>query len=131
MLDALRVFEAHRGYAKQQKAKMSLEEPNEHRTAKAIVAYIRIMQQGRQLLKTGDFDPVVKEDRDLLLEIKYGFDAKKHVPIALAKIEELEALMRDAYESCTLKFTPDLPWLEELIERIYLEKGNELQSTRK
>lgn len=114
-----KIFYAHRGYASDQRKRMNLEIPNEHRTAKAIVAYIRIMRQGIDLLNTGDFNPVVSYEREMLLDIKNSFTPSKHIPLALTEIEKLEAEMEQAFLDCNIEFNPDINWLEEQIANIY------------
>ncbi len=129
LLRADKIFYAYRGYAHDQRKKMSLDQPNTHRTAKAFIAYIRIMQQGIRLLGQGDFDPVYRDGntRNLLLEIKNNFDPETHVSWATAYIEVLEKELQIAYDDCKLEFKPDLPWIENMIEKVYLELGRNEQ----
>lgn len=126
LLHKEKIFYAHRGYASDQKKKMSLEEPNEHRTAKAIVAYVRIMQQGASLLRTGDFNPVIpptSKTYELLMDIKYHFKPEVHVSWAEAYIETLEKDIQKAYDESTINFKPDINWLEDFLARTYMALG--------
>lgn len=126
LLHKEKIFYSHRGYASEQRKKMSLEEPNEHRTAKAIVAYIRIMRQGASLLRTGDFDPVISptsETHKLLMDIKYNFKPETHVSWAEAYITTLEEDLQQAYNDCQIDFNPDVDWLENLLVEGYLTLG--------
>lgn len=126
LLHKEKVFFAHRGYASAQRGKMSLDAPNTTRTAKAIIAYIRIMQQGISLLKTGDFDPVISptsKTHKLLMEIKENFDPKIHISWAEAYIETLEKELQTAYDECKIQFNPCVEGLEKYIAKVYLELG--------
>jgi predicted nucleotidyltransferase len=126
LLHKEKIFYAHRGYASDQRKKMSLDEPNEYRTAKAIVSYIRIMHQGANLLRTGDFNPVIPSTsatHTLLMDIKYNFKPEVHVSWAEAYINVLEEDLQKAYDECKIDFKPDIPWIEDLLERAYLELG--------
>jgi uncharacterized protein len=127
LLDKDRIFYAHRGYASNQRNKMSLDQPNEHVKAKAIVAYIRIMKQGIELLERGDFDPVLPEGsiKEMLLDIKYKFDKNYHLIVVEEYIKLLEERIEKTYKECKLEFKPDLPWIEYMIEKIYTELGQD------
>jgi len=133
MLQKDKIFYSHRGYANDQRSKMSLNCPNENRTAKAIVACIRVMHQGISLLRTKDFNPEVidPELKKVLYQIKYTFRAEEHVAIALDIIHSLEQEFQDVYDNCKLEFSPDFPWLEDFLLNCYMELGNgSLQSIK-
>ena len=74
ILDPEAVYTAHRGYAFGQHRLIdrSLGNGNQRRADKAAIAAIRVAEQGRQLLSTGDFDPVVAcgDERDFLMTLK-------------------------------------------------------------
>lgn len=126
-LDTVKIFYAHKGYASDQRHKMSLESPNEHRSAKAIVAYIRAMLQGISLLKTGDFDPVIRDNnpyKNLLIDIKYSFNPKKHIPIVLKEITSLEAELQTSFDNAPER-KADISWLEDTLYDVYMELANE------
>jgi len=117
-LDSKRIFDAHRGYAANQLKKMNLFEPDPERTPKTIVAYIRVLQQGAELLRTGDFSPQVTKNRSFLLEVKNHFSIEM-VPAVGKMFTEVQADIKEAYESNEERFKPDIEWVEQFLLRAY------------
>jgi hypothetical protein len=77
-LDSTSIYHAFKGYADNQYNKMNLFTPDE-RTKKFCVAYIRSLQQGIELLSTGDFSPRIVRNHDFLMDVKTGWSPDKHV----------------------------------------------------
>lgn len=117
-LNSIYIFEAHKGYAHNQYKKMNLFEPDE-RTPKFAVAYVRVLQQGIELLSTGDFNPQVVRNKELLYEVKNSWNAKKHVPILSKLFAELQVEFAVAYQENSDKFKSDLEWIENFIYKVY------------
>ena len=89
------VYYAHQGYAHNQLNKMDLLNPTP-RTPKAIIAYIRSMRQGAELL-TGNFNPVYEyEDRDFILKIKNEFNGSM-IPECARLMSEVTKELNNAY----------------------------------
>ncbi len=122
-LDSRAIFEAHKGYAHNQYNKMSLFAPDE-RTPKFAVAYVRVLQQGIELLKTGEFSPQVIRNKELLFEVKNNFKPDKHRPILSELFAELEVEIAKAYHENHDKFTVDKEWIEQFILKTYAKNNN-------
>lgn len=118
-LDSKRVFEAHKGYAHNQYNKMNLFEPD-NRTPKFAVAYLRSLQQAKELLATGEFSPQVQgELRDFLLDVKYNF-RDELVPELSKRFAEMQVELADVYAKHHDKFKPDIAWIEEFVFSAYI-----------
>lgn len=120
-LDSKAIYEAHRGYAHNQYNKMNLFDPDD-RTPKFAVAYLRVLQQAKQLLETGDFSPQVKEDKDFLMEVKYNFSSKL-IPELSKAFAKLQVELADTYAKNHNKFKPDIEWIENFLLNSYLKGG--------
>jgi len=118
-LDSQRIYDAHRGYAHNQYNKMNLFEPDE-RTPKFAVAYVRVLQQAKQLLEEGDFSPQVLEDKDFLMEVKYNWSGKL-IPELSKKFASLQVELADIYARNHDKFKPDIEWIEDFLLKSYLD----------
>lgn len=123
-LDSTRIYEAHKGYAANQFKKMNLFAPDA-RTPKFIVAFIRSMIQGIDLLNTGDFNPQVIRDKDLLLRVKYADpiqikNDRELLSSIWVKFKELELELAEAYFSNKDKFKPDIDFIESILKEAYL-----------
>jgi predicted nucleotidyltransferase len=116
-LDSTAIYNAFRGYAHNQYTKMNLFDVDA-RTPKFAVAYIRTLQQGIELLDTGDFTPQVVEDRDFLLDVKYNFNPSHIEPLS-KKFVELQTLFSEAYVKNESKFKCDIEWIEDFIFQSY------------
>lgn len=123
-LNSSRVYDAHKGYAANQFKKMNLWKPDQ-RTPKFIVAYIRTMIQCIQLLEFGEFSPQVEREREFMLKVKFTpgnefpDDLRKQV---WEKFNELETEAAQTYYRFPDQFSPDIPWIESLLEEAYLCK---------
>lgn len=125
-IDTDRFVMASRGYASNQLNKMALFDDiglkGQNRTNKFIIAYIRVLWQCAEFLKTGEFkckieDPAITP---LLLEIKNNFNREKHVPIVTELFSKLQADISKSWAEAT-KLTPDIGWIEDFIYRAYKE----------
>lgn len=117
-LDSTRIYEAFRGYAKNQYNKMNLFTPDQ-RTPKFAVAYLRTMYQWEQLLRTGTFDTEMTwEFKDFLWNVKYNFESIKTADLA-AQFEKLNMRLTETYYKYPDKFKPDLEWIENFILKAY------------
>jgi len=118
-LDDEKIYFAHLGYAENQIKKMDLYNPDPKRTPKTIIAYIRSLRQGIELLDSGDFNPVYEyPDRDFLLEIKNNFNSSliPKVTTLMHKVrQELECLK--AFRGFIRK--ADIEWIENFILNAY------------
>ena len=132
LLRVEKVYYAHRGFASDQREKL-IKGSSFNRQVKALTAYIRIMKQGISLLKTGDFNPVVKEAFDdkwynTIYQIRYHSTEEDIINIGLPLIQELEEELTDAFNNCTVVMNPNVEWLEEFLLKAYLELGIEKPS---
>ena len=118
-LDDERIYQSHVGYSFNQLKKMDLYNPDMKRTPKTIIAYIRSLRQGAELLISGDFNPVYEyPDREFLLEVKYNYNNSLVGDISklmLAVREEIEI----AHNSLKTKRNPDIPWIEDFLLTTY------------
>lgn len=116
-LDTEKIYNSHVGYASNQVKKMDLLKPND-RTPKAIIAYIRTMRQGIELLETSTFNPVYEyEDRDFLLEMKYAFN-ESHVVEATKVMYKLRSDIEDTKKGA-VKMKTDVDWIEDMLVNVY------------
>lgn len=122
---------ASRGYAHNQYNKMNLFESagvkGQERSAKFAVAYIRVLWQCAQFLKTGEF-PCYINDRELhyfLLEIK-PLTVEQLQPY-IPKLTEMFMLMQkevtDNYATTKFKYKPDIEWIEDFLLRAYTNEN--------
>lgn len=128
-MDTDRFVEASRGYAHNQYTKMNLFETagikGQERTAKFAIAYVRVLWQCAEFLKTGVFpcqitDPAL---RALLLTIKplTVSELQPYVPRLTAMFMEMQRAVTDAYAHTAYRFQPDIPWIERFICDTYTE----------
>lgn len=126
-LDARRVYDAHRGYASAQLKKIHWDDMESMRTRKAIVAYLRILEQGRELLLTGSCNLWLAENsylREILMSIKQqGFQVytRQHIEQLM---EIRERRITQAFEH-TILTTANYAWIEEFVESVYLSLGRD------
>lgn len=124
-IDTDKFVMASRGYAHNQFNKMNLFEPD-HRTPKFIVAYIRVLWQAAEFLKTGVFPCQITEEslRRWLLDIKNNFD-ESLIPEATEKFMEMQERVTRAYKQCQDEnriMKPDVEWIEDFIYWAYADK---------
>lgn len=115
-----KVYFAHTGYAFNQMKKMSLEKPDPVRTPKTIIAYIRTLRQGKELLETRTFNPVYEySDRDFLMEVKYNFN-NSLIPHIAKKLIEVREEIDTVNEQIRFRITEcDIKWIEDFILQTY------------
>lgn len=121
-LDSKRIYESHKGYAHNQYTKMSLFDPDA-RTPKFAVAYLRVLQQGWQLLETGDFSPQVTQDKDFMMEVKYNF-SDKLLPELSKKFAHYQVKIAETYFKYGDQFKPDVPLIEDMIMEAYAKSNS-------
>jgi predicted nucleotidyltransferase len=119
LLSGTKIYYAHRGYAKSQWDRMETSSSDHRRVGKAAVAYIRVLSQGVQLLRKGDFSPQVLFARDLMLDLKRGADLERVNRVALPVFNQLEDMLRVSYESTKLPEEPDIDWIESFLYDAY------------
>ncbi len=113
-LDSHNIFEAHKGYAHNQYKKMNLFDPDA-RTPKFVVAYLRSLRQGIDLLSTGDFAPqVADKDKHFLMEVKYDWHPGM-IPVLSHKFAELQIEFADVYAQNHDRLKPNIGWIEEFL----------------
>lgn len=118
-LDSRRIFEAHKGYAHNQYTKMNLFAPDA-RTPKFSVAYLRSLEQAKQLLATGEFNPqVTGELREFLMDVKYNF-RDELVPELSRRFAEMQVELADVFAKYHDQFKPDFDWIEEFVYYSYI-----------
>lgn len=120
-LDSTRIFEAHKGYSHNQYNKMNLFEPDA-RTPKFAVAYLRSLEQAKQLLQYGDFNPeVTGELREFLFDVKYNFRPELIGELS-RRFAKAQVELADIYAKYHDQFKPDLAWIEDFVVRAYLNE---------
>jgi uncharacterized protein len=119
-LDAKAVKAAHLGYAKSQAAKLA-KHGDDRRRRKHLVAYLRVLQQGLDLLRHGTFNPDFSADRPalhrLLREIRAGEAESFETGEAWVRMLE-ERLLAQALPRWK---SPDYDWIESVVLDIYKE----------
>lgn len=129
-MDTDRFVMASRGYAANQLNKMALYDDigvkGQVRTNKFMIAYIRVLWQCSEFLKTGEFKCVIDDPEitPFLLELKNNFDRQKHIPRATELFSLMQAEVSQAWATAE-KMTPDIPWIEDFIYRSYKGMENE------
>lgn len=123
-MDTDQFVAASRGYAHNQYNKMKLFEPD-HRTPKFIVAYIRVLWQAAEFLKTGVFPCQITEEplRKWLLAVKNDFDIT-FIPEATEKFMEMQMRVTDEYAAAQEEgriMKPDIKWIEDFIYWAYTQ----------
>lgn len=130
-IDTERFVAASRGYAKNQWNKFYNFEDvggnGQHRTAKFAVAFLRVMWQCEQFLLHGKFQCSL-EDSDmyeLLKRIKplSVQEIRPLVPEIVAAMDNMERRVSAATASSKyMDMKPNIPWIEDFIERAYTEE---------
>jgi ribosomal protein S16 len=125
LLDDFKIYNAHLGYSQNQIKKMGFDESNSKniRTYKTVIAYIRSLRQGRELLETGSFNPVYEyPDRDFLMELKTDFKTEM-MGKAATIMKQVREEFEETFNNLKQHRKPDLEWIEDFILRTYLEKS--------
>lgn len=114
---------ASRGYASNQLNKMELFEDigakGQSRTPKFAVAYIRVLWQCVEFLRTGEFKCEIDDPqlRTFLLNIKNEWDIRL-VPELTEMFSTLQADVSREWAKAP-KLKPDIPWIEDFIYDAY------------
>lgn len=123
---------ASRGYATNQyKKALSYDDlgvNQQLRTAKFVIAFLRVMWQCEEYLKTGIFRCSLKTcpNIDFIKEIKGKSRERIDIPLCFAKMEEQSQKLYEAEEFCKTSFPerynhkPDIDWIEDFLYRAYL-----------
>ncbi len=119
-MDTDKFVMASRGYAANQYNKMQLFDPDK-RTPKFAVAYIRVLWQCAEYLKTGTFPCQITEPyiKQFLMMVKNDFKLD-YIPELTQMFMQMQQRVTDAYASPLLvKHKPDIEWIEDFIYRSY------------
>jgi len=117
---------ASKGYAQNQLNKMYLFEDeglNQRRTGKFVVAYIRVMWQCAEYLRTGKFECEIPEGemKDFMIKAK-GNWLTAYVPEATNWFSDLQLEVSKNWATAEIT-QPDIPWIEDFIYRSYTSLG--------
>lgn len=122
-MDTDKFVMASKGYAQNQLNKMVLFEDEgklgQRRTGKFVVAYMRVMWQCAEFLKTGKFETQIPEGemKEFMLKVKNDWKAM-YTPEATRWFSSLQALVSVRWAKAE-KLKPDLEWIEDFIFRSY------------
>lgn len=111
---------ASRGYASNQYNKMQLFDPDQ-RTPKFAVAYVRVLWQCAEFLRTDIFPCQITEPqiKQFLMKVKNNFSSS-YIPALTQMFMEMQQRVTDAYANPLLKkYEPDYPWIEDFLLRSY------------
>jgi predicted nucleotidyltransferase len=119
-LDGPTIRAAHLGYAKSQQQKLTRDgySENPRRAAKATVAWIRVLQQGIDLLATGSFYPNLRDAQPVLHDYLHGLKFGE-IPAERGRgfAEELEKDLLDM--AVPEDMVPDYDWIRDFSHRLY------------
>ena len=123
LLDKDNIYYAHTGYAHSQLSHVFKDGIDSRRGSKAACAYLRVLEQGRQLLTEGQVTfPLPATLRNVITPIKRG----EHKPTA-EQFKELalpfETALEDAHHNSQLD-TPDIELAEWIITYVYMLTDN-------
>lgn len=109
---------ASRGYAQNQFNKMNLFEPDA-RTPKFAVAYLRVLWQCAEFLRTGQFFCQINDEqfKNYLLQVKHEWDDSM-IPELTERFMALQGAVSKHWAKAP-KMTADIPWIEDFIYRAY------------
>jgi len=122
-VDTKKFVLASQGYAQNQLNKMYLFEDEgvngQRRTGKFVVAYIRVMWQCAEFLRTGKFECKIPdgEMRDFMLKVKGDWKVQ-YVPEAMKWFMKLQSEVSEAVGTAEM-LEPDIEWIEDFIDRTY------------
>lgn len=125
-MDTDRFVMASRGYAANQLNKMALFDDigvkDQHRTPKFAIAYIRVLWQCEQFLKTGHFKCTIDDPelKTFLLEVKNNWKPEL-VPKLTEMFTVMQAEVSKAWATAP-KLKPDVEWVEDFIYRSYMSQ---------
>lgn len=130
-MDTQAFIKASRGYATNQYKKAlsydDLGEQGQLRTAKFIIAFLRVMWQCEQFLRTGEFycSLEICPYYDFIKEIKGKPREELDIPLCFAKMEEMNQKLYEAEEWCKQNtpelyyHRPDIKWIEGFLYESY------------
>jgi len=122
-MDTDKFVMASKGYAQNQLNKMQLFEDDgingQRRTGKFVVAFMRVIWQAIEFLRTGQFKCVIPEGnmRDFMLMVKNDWKAE-YTPLAMKWFSNLQARLSEEWAKAD-KMKPDIEWIEDFIYRAY------------
>jgi len=125
-MDTDKFVMASKGYAQNQLNKMQLFEDDgvngQRRTGKFVVAFMRVIWQCIEFLRTGKFECVIPEGnmRDFMLMCKKDWKAE-YTPLAMKWFSNLQARLSEQWATAE-KMKPDVEWIEDFIYRAYTGK---------
>ncbi len=126
-MDTRSFIEASRGYAHNQYKKMNLFESvgvkGQERTAKFAIAYVRVLWQCAEFLKTGQFKCQIDDPqlRDFLMLIKplTVAELQPYIPLLTNMFSDIQKEVTDAEATTKFLYKPDIKWIEEFIVNAY------------
>ncbi len=120
-IDTDRFVMASRGYAANQYNKMQLFEPDK-RTPKFAVAYVRVLWQCAEMLRTGAFPCQITDPqlREFLVRVKNDFKLE-YIPELTQTFMTMQMRVTDAYKQPHKILKPDLDYIEDFVYRAYTE----------
>lgn len=133
-MDTQAFIQSSRGYAHNQYKKAlsydDLGKRGQARTAKFIIAFLRVMWQCEQYLLHDEFKCSLETCPyyDFIKEIKGTPREKLNIPLCFAKIEEMDKRLLVAEETCKqnnpelYNRKPDIKWIEEFLWDSYFSK---------
>lgn len=122
-MDTDRFVMASKGYAQNQLNKMYLFEDDgvkgQRRTGKFAVAYMRVMWQCAEFLRTGEFKCQIPEGdmKQFMLKIKNNWK-KIYAPDATEWFGKLQAEVSEEWSKAKI-IKPDIKWIEDFIYEAY------------
>lgn len=123
------------GYSRNQYAKFGLYDDigvlGQKRTAKFVIAFLRVMWQCEQFLLTGEFKCSLKESDkyDYIMSIKGKSRDEINISEAFANMEDMYARVAKAQSLCDksrLEMKADIDWIEDFIYRSYKKYDKQL-----
>lgn len=132
-MDTQAFIRASRGYASNQyKKALSYDDVGEQgqlRTAKFIIAFLRVMWQCEQFLLTGEFHCSLEicPHYGFIKQIKGVPREELDIPLCFAKMEEMNQKLYQAEEWCrrntseAYNHKPDVEWIESFLYRTYIK----------
>ena len=127
-MDVHNFIQASLGYARNQQHKFGLYEDvgavGQLRTAKFVIAFLRVLWQCEQFLLTGEFKCSLEtcDMRDFLKSIKGKSREELDIPLCYEYMEKMYARITKAQEQCPaerLNLKPDIPYIEDFLLRQY------------
>lgn len=122
-IDTDKMVMASRGYASNQLNKMQLFDDigvkDQKRTSKFAIAYIRVLWQCSEFLRTGEFPCQVTAPsaRDFCLKLKAGWK-DEYIPECTEVFADLQARVTKNWKTAEI-LKPDIEWIEDFIYRAY------------